>query len=505
MKFLPPSGKICIVGGGTSAWLTAAYLSYNKLNNDIIVVDSELGSTVEVGEATLPTFLEFWTDCGFSHDDLFHHVGATIKTGILFTNWQEENKDIWHPFYRGQDDIWDENPLVQQHALKYELWSKDQSCDVKYSMSNYDRCVIHNKIDPEQINQLYRSYTVHIDCKKLVEFIQQENQKVKFINSAVNHIIHDDTGDIKEVLLLNGEIINADLYIDCTGFKSILKEQKKVDLSDRLFCDTAIASHVPYEHKEELRPYTICDAVDHGWIWKIPLQEKYGSGLVFNRRTTDPPEAEKYFINYWNNRITKEQCKFIDWTPYYIENFWENNVISIGLSGGFIEPLESTGIATMTMQIQNLYGIIREGWYSQNEIDLYNSIVMSSYERSIDFVNMHYSKSKKTGPFWKRVKEKHNPSAMQYYYEDLMKSPDGKMNLPSWFNYSPFRYETWMCIMAQMDFDRVSKQTNLHSPENKNIHYYRLKEQEASGVDYPEFMKQIELTGNYFTEKGDIL
>ena len=496
MNFFPPSGKICIVGGGTSAWLTAAYLSsYDKLNNDIIVVDSELGSTVEVGEATLPTFMNFWNDCGFSHDDLFHQVGATIKTGILFTNWQEENKDIWHPFYRGQDDIWDENPLVQQHAFKYELWSKNQDdCDVKYSMANYDRCVIHNKVEKDLLDH---SYTVHIDCKKLVEFIQQKNQKVKFIKSAVNHIHREDIVGIYEVVLNNGETINADLYIDCTGFKSVLKEQKKVDLSDRLFCDTAIASHIPYNHKEELRPYTICDAVDHGWVWKIPLQKKFGSGLVFNRGVTEPEEAEKYFIDYWDNRITKEQCKLIDWTPYYIENFWENNVISIGLSGGFIEPLESTGIATMTMQIQNLYGIIREGWYSQNEIDLYNSIVKSSYERSIDFVNMHYSKSKKTGPFWERVKEKHNPSAMQYYYENFMKNPVSRMNPPSWYNYSPFRFEAWMCIMSQMDFHRVPKQTNFHSPKNKNIHYYRLNEQEVSGVNYPESMEQ-------FIEKGNL-
>ena len=143
--------------------------------------------------------------------------------------------------------------------------------------------------------------------------------------------------------------------------------------------------------------------------------------------------------------------------------------------------------------------------YFQHEIDLYNSIIGSAYERTIDFVNMHYSKSKKTGPFWTKVKEKHNPSAMQYYYEDLMKFPGGKMNPPSFFNYAPFKSESWMCVMSQMDFDKVPKQTNFHSPRNKNIHYYRLIEQEATGVDYPEFMKQIELTGNYFTEKGDIL
>ena len=506
MKLLPPSEKICIVGGGTSAWLTAAYLSHNNINSDIIVVDAESGSTVEVGEATVPTFMVFWKDCGFSRESLFNQVGATIKTGILFTNWQEENRDIWHPFYRGQNDIWEEDPIVQQHAFKYELWSKDQHrCDVKYSMANYDRCVLNNKIDPNQLNHWERAYTVHIDCKRLVEFIQQQN-RTRFINSAVNHIIHDDTGDIKEVLLLNGEIINADLYIDCTGFKSILKEQKKVDLSDRLFCDTAIASHIPYNHRvEELRPYTACDAVDHGWIWKIPLQEKYGSGLVFNRSVTEPEEAEKYFIDYWDNRITKEQCKLIDWTPYYIENFWENNVISIGLSGGFIEPLESTGIATMTMQIENLYGIIREGRYSQRERDLYNSIVKSSYERSIDFVNMHYSKSKKTGPFWEKVKEIHNPSVTQIYYENYMKSHDARMNDSSFYNYSPFGYEAWVCIMSQMNFETYAKYTHYHSRRNKNIHYYRLKEQEASGVCYPEFMEQLQLTGNNFTEKGDFL
>ena len=187
----------------------------------------------------------------------------------------------------------------------------------------------------------------------------------------------------------------------------------------------------------------------------------------------------------------------INWTPYYIENFWENNVISIGLSGGFIEPLESTGIATMIMQIDTLYGIIKEGRYSQHEIDLYNSIIAIAYERCIDFVNMHYSNSKKTGLFWEKVKEKHNPSVTQDYYENFMKSHDCRMNDESIYNFSPFSSESWVCIMSQMDFDKVPKQTNFHSPKNKNIHYYRLKEQKANGVDYPEFMEQ------YFTEEGD--
>ncbi len=163
MKVLPVSGKICIVGGGTSAWLAATYLSRGSLDNEIIVVDSEFGSTVSVGEATIPTFMRFWAECGFSHYDLFHRVSATIKAGILFTNWQEENKDIWHPFMGAVDNIWSDNLLVQQQSFKYELWSKNQDdCDVKYIVGNYDRCVLHNKIDPKHIAELIGSWTIKI-------------------------------------------------------------------------------------------------------------------------------------------------------------------------------------------------------------------------------------------------------------------------------------------------------------------------------------------------------
>ena len=487
--------RICIVGGGTSAWLTAAHLS-NNLDQEIVVIDSKFSKTVEVGEATLPTFIEFWKECGFSGYDLFNEVDATIKAGILFKNWQEEGKNIWHPFYRGQNDIWDDNPLIQRHAFKYELWSKDQSCDVKYSMGGYDRCVLHNRIEPEQlaysieindiVNQLS---TVHINCKKIVEYIQRKlKSKVKFIQSAVKDI----SGNVKSLKLEDGQVIHGDLFIDCTGFKSILKKQKRVTLYNRLFCDTAVASHIPYEDQpNELRPYTTCESVEHGWVWNIPLENNIGSGLVYNREITDTSKAIEYFINYWDNRITEDLCKVIDWTPYYIENFWENNVVSIGLSGGFLEPLESTGIATMTMQIQNLYGLIREGWYTERDVALYNNICISSYERNINFVNLHYHESKKTGVFWDHVRQNHIKSDTQKHYENFLKDPYMKMHPPSYYNRSPFAFESWICIMSQMNFDKVPKKTNDHTPIDKNIHYYRILETNIEGVDYPTYLKEV--------------
>ena len=139
--------KICIVGGGTSAWLTAAFLN-NNFQHDIIVIDSDKATSIGVGEATVINFVNYWVECGFTYQDLFTKIGATIKTGILFKNWQENNKDIWNPFYGPSRSLYENNLIVQHFAYKYEMWSKNKECcDIKYSIPNYDISVINNQID----------------------------------------------------------------------------------------------------------------------------------------------------------------------------------------------------------------------------------------------------------------------------------------------------------------------------------------------------------------------
>lgn len=437
--------SVVIVGGGTSAWLTAAMLSHNHSYLDIKVIDKEIGTPVGVGEGTLLSFDMIMKKAGFTIEEWFFELDAAYKAGILFPGWGEiDDKIVWHPF------LFPEMHLVKSTQL--QLWSKHQEYNFKeYGLALYNTSVVHDKIDTDTEN----GYAYHIDASKLVQFIQKkivERNNVETIKSEVIDIYRDEHKNISKLLLKNGREITGDLFVDCTGFKSILNEAPdRVDLSGRLFCDTAIAGHVPYKDREkELHPYVISELVKHGWVWNIPVQSRIGSGLVFNRTQTSIEEAKDFFCEYWDHRVKKENLKVIDWTPYYNKNIWHGNVVSIGLSAGFIEPLESTGIALIIVGIEQLSFRLGGRFFTNNDIIYYNNLMESYFEDCIDFVSMHYSKVDREDKFWKWVRETFVKSPRQEFYERQMLKTD--QPLPIIGSGLVFCATNWFAWLIQLGY-----------------------------------------------------
>lgn len=453
---------IVIVGGGTSGWLSAAALVHSIKNIKVTLIDKEIPDAVGVGEATLTKFDGFLLDyCGFKKEDWFLKLESAMKSGILFPEWGNSKNLVWHPFYF---------PNTSKDIPLCDSWSHCQQVgNINSLLPLYD-ISLSNLVELEDIS--LGSYAYHINCKKLVEFAQEKIQdKITYINSEVLEIIRDDSNNIKTLLLKNNLQVDGDLFVDCTGFKSILKNNRqRVDLSDRLFCDTAVAGHIPYDNiEDELHPYVISHAVDHGWVWNIPLQTRIGSGLVFNRSITDIDSAKHYFVKYWDNRIDVDSLKVIDWTPYYDKNIWEGNVISIGLSAGFIEPLESTGIALICTGISKLVDSLHTKFYDHYYVDLYNSYMNGLFESCIDFVNMHYSVTDKDTNFWNFVKNKFKMSDLQKHYLENMASED-----PSIVDGSPgiFGGSNWIYWLIQLGYPIKEKSyISREDAENLTIDY----------------------------------
>ena len=301
-------------------------------------------------------------------------------------------------------------------------------------------------------------------------------------------------------MLKNGDKITGSLFVDCTGFKGLLRTAKKrIDLSGRLFCDTAIACPVPYKDKSiEFKPYATCDAVDHGWVWKIGVASRIGSGLVFNRNITSIDEAKDYFVNYWDNRIDRNDIRVIDWTPFYNEDQWHGNVVSIGLSAGFIEPLESTGIGLITGGITQLSNAIQELCYSQDVVDYFNLQMKLYFEDSIDFVSMHYAKTNRTTKFWSWVKDNFKPSEKMEYYVEQLK--DGNMTLPynGRFN-SMFVGGNWTTMLAQMGYSIASRNIGIDkSTANKIIETNYIKNEKFRHVWSRKHSDEIERLSAFY-------
>lgn len=452
MKNVYNVDTIAIVGGGTSAWLAAAFLSNKKPHYKILVIDKEVGSPVGVGEGTLLGFGQIMEQCGFKPEDWFFEIDATFKSGILFPGWGKNNSDVWHPF-----------SFPMHHNLdisSMDVWSARQDLDFKINgLSMYDVSVNHNKVDTEVLR--HGNYAYHVDCSKLVAMIQKKilsNRNVTSIKSEVVDIIRSN-GQIQKLVLKNDQTISADLYIDCTGFKHLLHDSpERVTVEGRLFCDTAVAGHIPYIDKDkEMTPYVTSEAVDHGWVWNIPVQTRIGSGLVFNRTITDIEDAKDFFVKYWDNRISKDQLKVIDWTPFYNKNMWHGNVVSIGLSAGFIEPLESTGVALIITGLEQLVFRLGIDYYTDQDVDIYNHTMIGYFEDCIDFVGMHYSNIDKDTKFWKWVKDTRVISSRQQQFEKDMISNKEKLSIGS--QGFVFSGTNWVCWLIQMGFPLTKKTT----------------------------------------------
>ena len=385
--------RIIIVGGGSSAWLTAAYLSRNS-KLDITMVDKEEGKPIGVGESTLLNFKPFMDQCGFKFEELFNALDATYKTGTLFPGWGKNNQAVWHPFQ-----------MIPMAHLG------ERSSETRTAF--------------------------HVDCGKLVEFLQSKI-KIKVIKSEAIKL------DAKGLLLKNKQRLQADLFVDCTGFKSLLQKTPLTTLEDRLICDTAIAGHVQYDDIwKEKPPYVISEAVECGWIWKIPLQSRIGTGIVFNKTITPIHQAKQIFLNHWKQRVGP--TKVLNWTPYYKKEFWKDNVVRIGLSAGFIEPLESTGLALIIEGAYQLLRALSQAGFTSYDVAIYNAVLQNFFEESIDFIGAHYTLNTRSESVWCKARSKIKKSKRQLLYSKIL---EDSRQLPKGFNsfsfFTKINWDLWL-------------------------------------------------------------
>ena len=249
---------------------------------------------------------------GFKVEDWMNRIDATFKAGILFPGWGREDKIIWHPF--GFTSVGDKKvPL-------YDIWTNYQDkYDIK-DISPLYQSAMNNCIE---IDYIADTYAYQIDCGKLVKFLHDNCKRIcNYIQSDVKTVIKIED-DIEKIILEDGSEITGDLFIDCTGWNQLLiGKDDNIDLSDRLFIDSALAARVKYEDpKTEMHPYTDCQAMEHGWRWRIPTRSRIGTGYCFNRNITDPDTVAQAFSEHWNGRIKPEEMRLLDWKPQYLKNF----------------------------------------------------------------------------------------------------------------------------------------------------------------------------------------
>ncbi len=401
--------KILIVGGGSAGWMAAATLIRCFPDKSITLIESPNINTVGVGESTLGQIRGWTSLLGIDDKDFITHTDGSYKLSIKFTDFYKKGEAFHYPFGTANTD--------NNVAIGNDWWLKKiYKPDTPYS--DYADCmypnmalVNENKFFLNEENKLpfdYKKDTAfHFDATKFGLWLKDHYcipRGVKHIKEDIKSIEQDEEG----IKSLNKKH-KADLYIDCTGFKSLLLgetlKEEFISFEDLLPNNKAWATRIPYKNKKkELRPYTNCTAIENGWVWNIPLWSRIGTGYVYSDKFVDDETALKEFQKHLGDRAPKNKSDYknIKMRVGIHKRLWVKNVVAIGLSAGFIEPLESNGLFSVHEFLAELVRNMTRDNISQWDRDNFSTSCRQVFQNFAEFVAQHYALSNRNDTeYWK--------------------------------------------------------------------------------------------------------
>ena len=417
--------QIVIVGGGTAGWMAATAFSkyFNNGQRSFTLIESDSIGTVGVGEATIPPIANFNHMLDISESEFLRATNGSFKLGIEFVNWGQVGDSYFHPFGEyGQDlhGIAFHQLYLREAARGGAQRSSNDPGDISnYSMSSmaarqskFARAKPDAKSLVKQI-----AYAYHFDASLYAKFLRgrAEQQGTKRIEGKIASAQRNpDTGDIVSVTLENGEVVTGDLFIDCSGFRGLLIEESLEtgyeDWSHWLPVDRAIA--LPCSNPTDLQPYTRSTAHSAGWQWRIPLQHRTGNGHVFCSSYMESEEAERILRDNLEGEPLAD-ARELRFKTGMRRKPWNHNVIALGLSSGFIEPLESTSIHLIQNGIARLFALFPDKQISPVERDEYNRGMLELFEDIRDFIILHYKATQRDdSDFWRYVRDMEIPDTL---------------------------------------------------------------------------------------------
>ena len=393
--------RVVIAGGGTAGWMTAAAMA-NTLGSviDLTLVESEAIGTIGVGESTIPPLLLFNRLLGIGEADFMRATKATFKLGIKFENWRDVGETYFHSFGSVGKDHWS--------AGFQHFWLHGLQNGHTHSLDDYClelKAALEGKfahLPDERMN-----YSYHIDSGRYAAFLRQraEADGTKRIEGRIDRVeLDSESGNIAALELDGGQRIEGDLFIDCTGFRALLIEGALHagydDWTHFLPCDSAIA--VQTASVRAPVPYTRAIAHDAGWQWRIPLQHRQGNGIVYCSRYLDRDAALERLLGSVEGQVLTEP-NFIRYVTGARRKQWHRNCVAVGLSGGFLEPLESTSIHLIQRAVLRLVRMLPAGEVSERDVAEFNEQQLADMVTIRDFLILHYKVTeRRDSPFWRQ-------------------------------------------------------------------------------------------------------
>lgn len=456
--------SVVIVGGGTAGWMSATYLKAafgDKIA--VTLVESNRVNRIGVGEATFSTVRHFFDYLGLAEQDWMPSCSASYKLAIRFENWREQGHHFYHPFERLR---------IADGFNLAEWWLRDRSeefdrscyitpwlCEAERAPRKLDGSLFASDIDgslgrstlAEQRAQF--PYAYHFDADLLAGFLAKYgiDRGVRRVVDDVVEVVQDERGWLKGVRTKENGVLDGDLFIDCTGFRGLLINQALNEpfesFLDVLPNDRAVALRVPMDMDATgMRPYTTATAMDAGWIWTIPLYDRKGTGYVYSEQYCSPEEAERTLREFAAPGRDELEANHIRMRIGRNRRSWVNNCVAVGLSSGFVEPLESTGIFFIQHAIEQLVKNFPDERWDPALTEDYNTRVAHVIDGVKEFLVLHYrAAAREDTPYWKEAKVRAIPDGLAQRLE-LAKSHllDDETIYPHYHGFEMYSWNTML-------------------------------------------------------------
>ena len=414
-----PIRTLVIVGGGTAGWMTAAVVSrLMKGQVQIRLVESDEIGIIGVGEATIPNIKHYNNAIDLDEDEFLRKTQGTFKLGIEFVNWGAIGDRYIHGFGKIGQDL-DAIPF-HHYWLRMALQGKASPLD-NYSINTVAPLQAkfmraRTDMPSSPLGDIANAF--HFDASLYARYLREMSEKrgVRRTEGKVVRVLQrEPDGFVTGVQMASGEIVEGDLFVDCSGIRGLLIEQTLKagyeDWSHWLPCDRAIA--VPCESAGPLLPMTRSTAHAAGWQWRIPLQHRTGNGHVYSSRFMSDDEAAAILLKHLDGAAMAEP-RYIKFLTGRRKKFWDRNVVAVGLSSGFLEPLESTSIHLIQTAIARMVSFFPHAGFDAADIDEYNAQTQFEYERIRDFLILHYHATERSdSAFWNYCRTMPVPETLQ--------------------------------------------------------------------------------------------
>lgn len=489
--------KLLILGGGTAGWMTANMLSHylsasnasipNQERWQITLVESPQIGIIGVGEGSTPQLKKFFDLLGIQESEWMPACHATYKNGISFLQWSEHQaiNRYFHPFPSSFD-------RQTASAFLYHCQMRSRGMDVPVNPDNFFLAakLAQLKLSPKPLSgkpQIPLNYAYHFDSAKLGAFLCQRavNNGVRHINGKMERAIQDKDKSIRAIKLATGETLDADLFIDATGFNSLLLqgvlEEPFDSFESNLFNNKAVA--IPSKSQKTIPSETKATALTAGWAWQIPLTNRTGNGYVYSDQYLSAEQAEEELRRHIKSSIagddeTQSEAKHLDMKVGQVQRHWHKNVVAVGLSQGFIEPLEATALHLVQETIQKLAASLTDPAFDseQERIKLkFNQEIKRRFNGVRDYIVCHYKMNTRTdSQYWIDNRENDNISTQLADVIDTWRSKKditAVLEQHQMTHYYPVI--SWYCLLAGYDsFAPATSPNKLPSSNMRQLAQY---------------------------------